>query len=64
MPIQPVGDLIGDLSDHCLISFVVAVSVTIQQPHMKPRCASAPTKYKWHERAESQIRDLLDCHIV
>ena len=29
---------------------------------MKPRRASAPTKYKWHEGAESQIRDLFDCH--
>ena len=45
-----------------LISFGIAVSVTIQQPHMKPRRASVPTKYKWHEGAELQIRDLLDCH--
>ena len=29
---------------------------------MKPRCAYLPTKYKWHEGAELQIRDLLDCH--
>ena len=27
-----VGDLIDDLSDHCLICFGIAVSVTIQKP--------------------------------
>jgi exonuclease III len=52
-----VDDLIGDLSDHCLISFGLAVSVTLQ--HASKKCRNVPRKYKWFDGAESKINDIL-----
>ena len=53
-----VEDYTGDFSDHCMLSFGLAVSITIHK-HSKTKLRPAPRKYKWNEGAASQLQEAL-----
>ena len=54
-----VDNLIGDLSDHCKISFGLSVSCMNSDCTEGGDLTKAPKKFKWHIGAEQQIRNLL-----
>ncbi len=52
-----VNDFIGDISDHCLISFGIAVRATVQES--KEEGSPLPKKLRWQEKAAPLIRGAL-----
>ncbi len=52
-----VHDLRGAISDHCLVYFGLAVKVTAEIT--KSRSSLMLEKFKWHDRADIMIRNVL-----
>ena len=51
-----VDELIGDISDHCKISFGMAVSVLIMDSNVKQCPKRSVTKYRWCKESESKFQ--------
>ena len=54
-----VDKLIGDLSDHCKISFGLAVNVNTHQSNRSVKVTKVPRKFKWNAEADTKIKSLL-----
>ena len=54
-----VDELIGDLSDHCLISFGLAVSVQSQTITKTPKTSNVPRRFKWVDGADTKLQEIL-----
>ena len=56
-----VSELIGDLSDHCKISFALPIMPIMKQKFIKPQtqCQTKYISFKWHASAAQKIKEIL-----